>query len=159
MKVGQLQKPVCNDYKPVWTLFKNLFAMITSLSELYFRIQKFLLLVQMKKSDFYEIKQHQKQLKTMEISEAWPDTFDEGYIHQFQSEPTHKIHEQQQKHWVQRCPPMEDLSDDNKDCPNHHKNSQKICNERGHPLVNMKESQWKLRQQHDQNLRMEEKPL
>ena len=24
--------------------------------------------------------------------EAWPDTFDEGYIHQFQPSPTHKIH-------------------------------------------------------------------
>ena len=37
-----------------------------------------------------QLEQH-KQLKTMEISEAWPDTFDEGYIHQFQPEPTHKI--------------------------------------------------------------------
>ena len=26
----------------------------------------------------------------MEMSEAWPDTFDEEYIHQFQPEPTHK---------------------------------------------------------------------
>ena len=29
--------------------------------------------------------------KTMEMSEAWPDTFDEGYIHQFQREPP-RIH-------------------------------------------------------------------
>ena len=30
--------------------------------------------------------------KTIEMSEAWPDTYNEGYIHQFQLEPTHKIH-------------------------------------------------------------------
>ena len=28
----------------------------------------------------------------MEMSEASPDTYDEGYIHQFQLEPNHKIH-------------------------------------------------------------------
>ena len=33
-----------------------------------------------------------------EMSEAWPDMSDEGYIHQFQPEPTRKTHEQQQKH-------------------------------------------------------------
>ena len=44
------------------------------------------------KSDFYELWQLHKQLKTMEMSEAWPDTFNEGYIHQSQPEPTHKIH-------------------------------------------------------------------
>ena len=26
------------------------------------------------------------------MSEAWPDTFDEGYTYLFQPEPTHKIH-------------------------------------------------------------------
>ena len=45
-----------------------------------------------RKSDLYELWQQQKQLETMEMSEAWTDTFDEGYIHQFQPEPTHKIH-------------------------------------------------------------------
>ena len=43
------------------------------------------------------MRQH-KQLKTMEMSEAWPDIFYEGYAHQFQPEPTHKIPYQQQKH-------------------------------------------------------------
>ena len=33
-----------------------------------------------KKKDFYELWQQHKQLKTMEMSEAWPDTYDEGYI-------------------------------------------------------------------------------
>ena len=44
-----------------------------------------------KKSDFYELWQQHKQLKTMETSEAWPDTLDEGYIHQFQPEATCEI--------------------------------------------------------------------
>ena len=41
-----------------------------------------------KKSDFYELWHQHKQLKTMEMSEVWPNTYDEGYIHQFQFEPT-----------------------------------------------------------------------
>ena len=50
--------------------FKNPFAMITSLSKLYFRFRRFILLVKTKASDFYELWQHHKQLKTMEMSEA-----------------------------------------------------------------------------------------
>ena len=46
----------------------------------------------MKKNDFYGLWQLHKQLKTMEMSEAWPDTYDEGYIHHFQSELAHKIY-------------------------------------------------------------------
>ena len=49
------------------------------------------------KSDFYELWQQHKQLKTMEMSEAWRDTFDERYIHRFLPEPTHKIHKRQQR--------------------------------------------------------------
>ena len=51
-------------------IFKNPFAKITSLSELYFRFRRFILLVQTKKSDFYELWQQYKQLKTMEMSKA-----------------------------------------------------------------------------------------
>ena len=54
----------------------------------------------LEKSGFYELWQQQKELKTMEMCEAWPDIFYEGYIHQFQPGPTHKIHNQQQKHQV-----------------------------------------------------------
>ena len=43
------------------------------------------------RSDFYELWQQHKQLKTTEISEAWPDIFYEECIHYFQSEPTQKI--------------------------------------------------------------------
>ena len=45
------------------------------------------------------MEQH-KQVKIMKMSEAWPNIYDEGYIHQFQPELTHKINSQQQKHWV-----------------------------------------------------------
>ena len=54
---------------------------------------------------------------------------------------------------------MDHLLNDNKDCLNRYENSHKQCNETEHTVVNMMESQWKLRQQHDQNLPMEGKPL
>ena len=54
---------------------------------------------------------------------------------------------------------MEHLSNDHEDHPNQHKNSHKLCDETGHPDVNLMESQWKLRQQHEQNFPMEGKPL
>ena len=52
------------------------------------------------KNDLYELWQQRKQLKTMEMSETWPNTFYEGYIHQFQPEPTQIIQCKQQKHCV-----------------------------------------------------------
>ena len=54
---------------------------------------------------------------------------------------------------------MEDLSNDHEDHSNQHENSHKLCDETGHPVVNLMKSQWKLRQQHDQNFPMEGKPL
>ena len=54
---------------------------------------------------------------------------------------------------------MEHLSNDEKAHPNQHENIHKLCNEMGHPIVNLMESQWKLRQQHDQNFAMKRKPL
>ena len=50
---------------------------------------------------------------------------------------------------------MEHLSKDHAD----HENSHKQCDETGHPVVNMMESQWKLTQQYDQNFQMEGKPV
>ena len=44
---------------------------------------------------------------------------------------------------------MEQLSNGHKNRPNQHENSYKLCDETGHPVMNLKESQWKLRQQHD----------
>ena len=66
--------------------------------------------------------------------EAWPDIFYERYTNQFQPEPTHKIHKQQQKHWALRYPPMEHLSNDQEDHSNQHENSHKLCNETDIPL-------------------------
>ena len=51
---------------------------------------------------------------------------------------------------------MEHLSNDCEDHLNQHKNSHKLCDETGHLVVNLMESQWKLRQQHDQNFLMRE---
>lgn len=39
-----------------------------------------------------------KWMKNMEMSQTWTDTFVEGYIHQLQPKPTHKILKQLQKH-------------------------------------------------------------
>ena len=50
---------------------------------------------------------------------------------------------------------MEHLPHDHKEHPHQHKNSHKQCDETGHPVVNMIESQWKLKQQHDQNFLLE----
>ena len=54
---------------------------------------------------------------------------------------------------------MEHFSNDHEDRPNQYKNSDRLGNETGHPVLNLMESQWKLRQQHDQNLPMEGKSL
>ena len=52
---------------------------------------------------------------------------------------------------------MEHVLNDHKDHPNQY--SHELCNEMGHPVVNLMESQWKLRKKHDQNFPMEGKPL
>ena len=51
---------------------------------------------------------------------------------------------------------MEHFSNDHEDNPNQHEDSHKLCDEMGHLVVNLMESQWKLRQQHDQDFPMEE---
>ena len=54
---------------------------------------------------------------------------------------------------------MENFSNDHEDHPNQHENSHRLCDETGHPVVNLMEIQWKLRQQNDQNFPMEGKQL
>ena len=54
---------------------------------------------------------------------------------------------------------MEHLSTDHKHHPNGYNNSHKLRDGKGHPVVNMMESQWKLRQQRDQNFPKEGKRL
>ena len=54
---------------------------------------------------------------------------------------------------------MERVSNDHEDHPNQQENNHKLCNETGHPVLSLLESQWKLREQHDQNFPMEGKQL
>ena len=54
---------------------------------------------------------------------------------------------------------MKHLSNDYKDHLNQHENNHKLCNETGHSVLSLLESQWKLIQQHGLNFRMEGKPL
>ena len=54
---------------------------------------------------------------------------------------------------------MEHLSNDHKDHPNQHENIHMLYDEMGHLVLSLLESQWKLKQQHNQNLSMEGKPL
>ena len=75
-------------YKLVWR-FQELFAVITILPELGIK-HKFTVGWN-KRSDFCEPKQQQKQQKTMEVKEAGLDSYDKGFIHQFQPASIHKI--------------------------------------------------------------------
>ena len=72
--------------------------------------------------------------KQMETIDGWSDIYHEGYVHPFQPEATHII-----QYW-QQAPslkiPMEYFSD--QDNPNQHKNSHKLCNEKGHSLLSLK---------------------
>ena len=77
MQVWQLQEPFPNDYYLVWTLVQ---------------IQKIYSIDRNEKSHFFELWRQHKQLKTMKMSEAWPDIYNEEYIYQFQPETTLKIH-------------------------------------------------------------------
>ena len=53
------------------------------------------------------------------------------------------------------CTPMERYWNDPDDRPNQHKNNHKLCNRKVHPLLRLKESQWKLGQQNNQKFLME----
>ena len=54
---------------------------------------------------------------------------------------------------------MEHLSSGYKDHPNQHKNGHKLQDQTGHSTMSLIESQWKLRQPHDQNFARDGKPL
>ena len=54
---------------------------------------------------------------------------------------------------------MEHLSNDHEDHPKQHEKSHQLCDETGHPVVNLMENQWKLKQKRDHNFPMEGKPL
>ena len=54
---------------------------------------------------------------------------------------------------------MEHLRNDHEDHPNQHKNCHMPRDETGYPVLSLLESQWKLRQQHDQNFPIQGKLL
>ena len=54
---------------------------------------------------------------------------------------------------------MDHLSNDHEDRLSQEEDSHKLCDETGHPVLSLMESQGKLRQQHDQNFPMEGKQL
>ena len=54
---------------------------------------------------------------------------------------------------------MEDISNDHQGCPDQHKKSFKLCDEKGHSLLSLKESKRKLRKCYDQNFLMDGIPL
>ena len=60
--------------------FKNYFATVTSVIEL-----EAYSVGTNKGSDLFEQCKQQKQLKLIEMNEAWPDTSDEGYVCNIQS--------------------------------------------------------------------------
>ena len=85
-------------------------------------------MVQTKRSDFYELWQQHKQLKTMDMSEACPDIYDEGYIHQFQPETTAAAAQSlkiSSHHCTKNLTSMEYVSNDHEKRPNNYKNRHK----------------------------------
>ena len=60
-----------------FSALRTRFAKVTSLSELFFRFRRWIMLVQTK-SDLYELRQQCKQLKATEVCQAWPDAYNEG---------------------------------------------------------------------------------
>ena len=138
--------------------FKNPFAVITSLPELYFRMRRFILLLQMKKvisMNYGSSARSWKPQRWMRLDLVF--SMGDIYINS-NPKPFTKLASSRST-VLKDILPMEHLSNDHEDHPNQHKNSCKLCDEAGHPVVNLMESQWKLRQQHDQNFLMEGKPL
>lgn len=66
--------------------FKNPLQTITVLSKNNFRHKKIVLVVQAKKSDFYEQWQQHKHVEAMEMNYIWPESLDEWYIDQLKPE-------------------------------------------------------------------------
>ena len=136
-----LQECFCNGYWPLWT----------SLCHIFFSFDT------NKRNDLYGLWQQHKQLKTVETNKAWSDIYNvEVYRHILQLVPNQNIAA------VAKASSYKisaDVLNYFKDHPNQPKNNQKLSNEQEHYFLSLKENQWKLRQQHDQNSSKEWKPL
>ena len=134
-----------------FSIFKDPFATITHLSELYFRFGRSILLVQTNKN-LCSSTSCWKQWKwvRLDLILMMRDT----YI-SFNLIPLTKFTGSRRSTEFKDILPWnisqmitKNLSND----PNQHKNSHVLCDETGHPILYLLESQWKLRKQHDQNL-------
>ena len=143
----------------VWQL-KNPFATITSLSEFYFRLRRFILLVQTKKviSMDYDICTSSWKpwrwvrldliLMMRDIYTSIPTwTHPQNSLAVAEALRLKISSHGTSLKWSQK--PSQSARE----------YSHKLDDEMGHPVVNLMESQWKQRQQYDQNFPMEAKPL
>ena len=145
--------------------FKNPFAMVTSLSELPFRFRRFILSVQMKKENSMN---YDGSSKSSWKPQRWVwlvlilimrDIYISSNMNSLTKFTNNSRSTELKDISLYRIyPPMENLSNDNEGCPNRNENSHKLISKTG-PVLSLMESQWKLRQQNDQNIPMEWKPL
>ena len=137
MQVWQLQEP---------------FLTITNLSELYFRFWWFILLVQTKKMISMSYDSSTSSLKPwkwlrLDLTLTMRDMYIDSNLDHSQNLPA-EAEAPSLKIFSHRT-----SSNYHEDCPNQHQNSHKLCDDTEHAVVDLMESQWKLRQQHDQKWR------
>ena len=138
--------------------FKNPFATISSLSELYFWIRRLILFMQTKKMISVNYGSSTSTWK------PWRSVRPNLIISMRDIHINSNLNPLKKSTSSRRSTKLKDtlswnISYDHEDHPNHHDNSHKLYNETGCSIVNLMESQWKLRQQHDQNFPVEGKPL
>ena len=134
------------------------FATITSLTGLYLRIRRFFFLVQTKKvisMNYGSSTSSWKPWRWMRLDLIF--SMRDIYI-----SPTW-IHSQNflrnsRNTEFKDILPWKSLNDD-EETPNQRKSNQKLWDEMEHPTSKRTRSQWKLRQQPDENFQMEAKPL
>ena len=90
--------------------------------------------------------------------ETWLDTYDEEYFHQIQFGTTRNSSSGTGAPRL-KITPIGQLSYDHEDHPNQLQFNDKLRNESGHPLLSLKQSEWKLSQKHNQNFPIKGKRL
>ena len=138
--------------------FQNPIAMITSLSELYFRSRRFILLKQMKKMisrNYVSSTSSWKPWKWVRLHLLFSmrDIYNNSHLNPLTeftcSSWSTKLKDILPWNICQMITETIPIST----------RIVKLYGEMGHPILNLMGSQWKLREQHDQNFPMEWKPL